>query len=60
MLNLAMNVGPPAKYQDPLLAVPKLSILKRNPLQVFRILQYLLVSYILVDIQVQRYNISSK
>ena len=44
MLNHAMNAGPPARYQDPLLAALKLSILKREPLQEYRILLYLLVS----------------
>ena len=60
MQNHAKYANLPARYQDPLLVALKLSTLKRNSLQVFRILQYLLVSYILVDIQVQRYNISSK
>ena len=51
MQNHAKYANHPARYQDPLLVALKLSTLKRNPLQVFRILQYLLVSYLLVDIQ---------
>ena len=60
MLRLAKNAGPAARYQGPLLAARKLSTLKRIPLQVYRILLYLLVTYIQVDIQGAKLQISEQ